>query len=178
MPIVLYTNLELEVGSLIDTREYTGLNEEALRHSTPEEEAVERLLEEVRRTEFPDAPERLSSVLGIPIPRAVSHVYLEEKGWYGEIPTPEPAGFGAHCYHIERAPGSKTLSVDEGLVGELVLGWDELEDLEKRDLATDYWSGQVKSGYSILIEGPIRIAGECGTPRGERKLKALRWEAD
>ena len=107
MPIVLYTDAPFEPGDIIDTRDYSSLNEEALAQASPEEREVEALLEDVRREAFPEAPSRISSVLGIPIPRVTPYVYREGKGWHGEIPAPEPEGIGEHCYHIEREPGAR-----------------------------------------------------------------------
>lgn len=180
MPIVLYTNEKFDVGSIVDTRDYCDLNQRALEEATREEQEVEAFLEEVRAEHFPVAPDRVCSVLGIPI--STSERTRAPGGLPRLIPaapTPEPPGIGTHCYHITEAPGAKRLIADEGYVGHLVAGWDELRDrFERWDIANAYWSGHILSGYSVLIKGPVKIVDECRNPHGGRRLKPVIWEAE
>jgi len=184
MPIVLYTNEKLEVGSVVDTRKFCGLNAEALRGGTREEQEVEGFLEEVREEHFPEAPDRLCSVVGIPIPRMTGRVRegdVASGKWFAftEIETPEPPGWGEYCYHIVGERGSKRVSVDEGWVGKLVEDWNGLRgSFERWKLASDYWAGKIFREYSVLIQGPIRVVSECGRAHGGRRLKPMIWEAD
>lgn len=167
MPILLYTNEAFQVGSTVDTRDYCKLNEAVLDAADPAVRGVELLLEEIRAEHFPDAPDRLCSVLGVPIPKKTGNVRrLDYEGWFTEIPTPEPPGPGVRCYHIAEGSGTRRLLADESIVQDLVRKWDRLKDKWDRwEIATGYWSGTVLKGYSLLLQGPIRIVAECSEQR-------------
>lgn len=166
MPLLLYTNETFQVGSTIDTRDYCALNQAALDQADPAAREVEQLLEEVRAEHYPTAPDRLCSVVGVPIPKKTGSVRrLDYEGWFTEIPTPEPPGPGTNCYHIAEGPGAQRLLVDETIVQDMVRKWDRLRTKWSRwEIAGGYWTGKVERGYSVLLEGSIRIIAACQEP--------------
>lgn len=179
MPVILYTNERFDVGSVFDTRDYCDLNRRALEDASDEEREVEEFLEAVRQEHFQGAPDRVCAIVGILVPSTESRLRRREGDAPVGSPVPEPAGIGAHCYHIREAPGATHLIADEAFVGKLVDHWSEVRGrFDKYRIAQSYWSGEVLSGYSILIRGPVLVEAECRWPAGGRRFKPVVWGAD
>lgn len=179
MPVILYTNERFDIGSVFDTRDYCDLNRRALEDASDEEREVEEFLEAVRQEHFQDAPDRVCAIVGMLVPSTESRLRRREGGGPTGSPVPEPAGIGAHCYHIREAPGATHLVADESYVGRLVEHWPEIKGgFSKWKLAQAYWNGDVLKEYSLLIRGPVRVEAECRWPAGGHRLKPVVWGAD
>lgn len=163
MPTVFHTQAELPLGEIFDTRDFCDANRGALLTSSRDRREAETFLEEVRKESYPQAPERVCSILTIPwaryqgefLPRGKGAAFQRERLAVPKLP-------GLRCYFVTPLPGFKALTSSEEWVDELVDRWREIRGtFEKWEIANAYWDGMVRDGVSILIEGPVRIDEEC-----------------
>lgn len=103
MSLVWYTTADLLDGAIFNTNDYCHHNRQALERASQVEQLVEDLLEEVRMSEFPEAPPRICSLLVAPWPMYAEGQREREVKAYRF--NPEPPGRGTHCYRV--APGTK-----------------------------------------------------------------------
>ena len=174
--LVWYTDFEATPGEILDTRELCDRNFQELARAAAVDRAVERLLEEIRRTEYPEAPDRVCSIIVVPWPRSrVEKVYATR---HVRFPVPELPGYGARCYRLAPTAGSRRWMADETIVEGLRRDWAGLsKDREAaRERARDYWEGRLGGGLHYLFQGPVRVEEECPDPRFLER--PLRWEAD
>lgn len=163
MPTVFHTQAKFPQGEVFDTRDFCEANRNALLAARRDRAEAEGFLEEVRRESYPEAPERVCSILTVPwaryhgeyLPRGRGAAFRRER-----VAVPRVAGL--RCYLVTPLPGFRGLTSSEEWVDELVDRWREVGGtFEKWEIANAYWEGLLRDGVSVLIEGPVRVDEEC-----------------
>jgi hypothetical protein len=171
VPLVFYTDLEATVGQRFDTQDLCDINREVLEETPPNVQEAEAYLEQVRRAQFPDAPDRMCSISALPWQewaweektRKLEFTKRRER-----LPNPPPPPKGARfCYYIS-APrgkqGTRHWLVDEVFAWELADRWDEVKDTpEAWRIARQYWQGHMRrfGGASFLVDGIVKVDEIC-----------------
>lgn len=55
--------------------------------------------------------------------------------------------------------------VDEIFTERLVNEWESLSELDKLQLARNFWAGKVRRGYSYLLLGEVKVLQRCVEPK-------------
>lgn len=165
MPLVFYTNREFQTPMEFRTEDFCAANQDAVEKIGDVAVKVEEFLEQVRRSEFPEAPDRMCSISAQPWPERGTPPPGRKHFVKFRMPDPPPPPEGAaFCYYIDMPNGSHRWFVDEDWVRELTQRWPHIRGTaEAKEIAMAYWGGEIGRfyGVSYLIQGEVLVEDVC-----------------